>query len=299
MPWSVDPKKANQLNIRVAPKPGAVLATLPAGARVDKLSEHSAQPVWWNVEANLNDQVVRGFVHSAYLREGLANTPAVVAPGAIPPLHLETGSGRRNRDGGRAFPLNEPGMPTPGAGSAAKIIQIIQWLDPGAESHSRYQAGGGKTYCNIYAYDFAQRCGAFIPRVWWKDGALRQINGGTIPPVLYGQTVREMNANMLHDWFIEYGQIFGWRRTFDLSESQATANAGSTCIIVAKRKNLARSGHIAAVVPEHGPHEAKGSGTSIRPVQSQAGSTNHTAKVPSTRWWLRSTFQSFGFWVHD
>ncbi len=105
---------------------------------------------------------------------------------------------------------------------------------------------------------------------------------------------------MLHDWFIDYGAGFGWNRTFPTTALQDAANDGKPCIIVAKRTNLARSGHILAVVPEHSSYQAARSGVQVtRPVQSQAGSNNFTFKVTSTRWWLASKFQSHGFWINN
>lgn len=131
--------------------------------------------------------------------------------------------------------------------------------------------------------------------------ALLKIASGTIPPVLYGNTVREMTANMLHDWFIDYGAIYGWARVFDADVLQSAANNGKVAIIVAKRVNVAKSGHIVAVVPETpAVQAAKSGGLVVRPVQSQAGANNFMAQVPGTRWWADATkFSSFGFWVHD
>ena len=305
MVWHVDPVKAAQLNLRDHPKTGSVLVTLPQGTEINKISAAAQDPLWWFVSVTLNDQTLQGFVHSGYLKSGSGGAINLGVAAGIPAAHLSAGGYRRADDNGRAFPLDEPSMPRRGNGSAAQkaadILKIIDYLRPDRESHRRYQPGGGKTYCNIYAYDFARCMGVFVPRVWWTSAALGMIENGNVPAVLYGNTVREMNANMIHDWFIDYGGGFGWARVFDTDALQNAANGGKACIIVAKRVNVARSGHILAVVPEQsGVSAARSGGVVVRPVQSQAGSTNFTAKVTTTRWWLDpSRFQSFGFWVHD
>jgi len=302
MVFHVDPKKAAQLNLRVAPKPGAIIVSLPQGTTVDKLSEHPASPAWWQVAAELNGQPVTGFVNSNFLKAGSGDTIPLDSSIKLPEAHLARKGSRRNQNFGRAFPLDEPDMPTRGGASAGEkaeqLVSIIRYLDPGRPAHKRYLAGGGKTYCNIYAYDYCQRGGVYLPRVWWTSAAIEQFRQGNRPAVLYGNTVREMTANMLHDWFLDYGKGFGWRRAFSTDDLQSAANKGEVAMIVAKRQNLARSGHILAVVPEHGNlSAARNDGVVVRPVQSQAGSVNFTAKVPGTRWWLASKFQSFGFWV--
>jgi hypothetical protein len=194
-------------------------------------------------------------------------------------------------------------MPSRGSGTPTqrrgKLVDISNYLDPGDMSHKRYVAGNGKTFCNIYAYDFCARADTFAPRVWWTNGALNAIRNGNVPEVLYETTVREMTANMLYDWFEDFGGGFGWRRVFDATDLQDGANAGEVGIIVAKRVNLSRSGHILAVLPEHGGLQAARDGNKVtRPVQSQAGAENFRARVTPTRWWIGSQFQSHGFWLH-
>lgn len=304
MVWHVDPSKCNQLNLRKAPKTGAVIATLPQGSNVDKVSAHPTEPAWWSVNVTLNGQTVTGYVHSGYLASGPGNTIPLAISTNIPEVHLNKAGHRRVDGHGQANPLDDAAMPTRGTGSAAtkaaNILTIIQYLDTDRAAHKRYWPTGTKTFCNIYAYDFAQRCGTYVPRVWWTPAALLKIAAGTIPPVLYGNTVREMTANMLHDWFIDYGAIYGWSRVFDTDALQAAANNGQAAIIVAKRVNVAKSGHIVAVVPETTAIQAaRSGGVVVRPVQSQAGADNFMAEVPGTRWWANaSSFQSFGFWIH-
>lgn len=300
MKFHVDPDKAIQLNLRTGLKPATIIAVLPAETNVTKISEHPSDLIWWEVDAELNGDNVQGYVHSNYLKEGHVEDISPVLKGKYPEAHLKKNGKSRAMDGGRAFPLDETSMPARTNKAASELVKIINYLEPDKTSHKRYVATGGKTFCNIYVYDYACRCEVYLPRVWWKDKALIAISQGQHVDVKYGKTVREMNANMIHDWFIDYGQIFGWKRLFSPSKLQSAANSGKVAIIVAKRTNLSRSGHIVSVVPEHGSIDAgKKAGIVTRPVQSQAGSTNFTAKPSSKVWWDDTRFQSFGFWVHD
>jgi hypothetical protein len=300
MVWHVDPAKCTQLNLRQAPVSGTVIAVLPQGTDVDRVAVAAGNPLWWQVEVTLNGQVIRGFVHSGYLATGPGGHIPLAFTGTIPEVHLPRNGATRTMGAKRANPLDETGMPVRNSASASALNTILNYLDPGKSTHVRYQPGGGKTYCNIYAYDYAQRCKTYVPRVWWTPAALAKIAQGNVPPVLYGNTVREMTANMLHDWFIDFGGIYGWSRIYDVDALQTDANSGRVCIIVAKRINLARSGHIVAVVPETpAVAAARSGGVVVRPVQSQAGAVNFKAKVPGNRWWADTArFQSFGFWRH-
>ena len=303
MTYHVDPAKAALLNLREGPKPAAIIVALSQGTLVTKLGEYVSQPDWWQVTAHLDGNDVDGFVKASFLAPGTpVATPPVVLP-EIPEVHLRNNDNKRSQDYGRAFPLDEVGMPSRNNGTdaqkASDLLKIIEYLDPGKNSHKRYKASGGKTFCNIYAYDYASVSGVYLPRVWWKETAIISIANGSVPPVNYGNTVRELNANSLHDWFEEFGVVFGWKRVFSIADLQGAANAGEVAIMVAKRANVARSGHIVAVIPEHNGFKAAVSdGKIVRPVESQAGSANFKAKVKTKRWWQNSKFQSFGFWVH-
>jgi hypothetical protein len=297
--WFVDPAKAAQLNLRSGVAPAPVLAVLPANAVVEKLGAVASDPNWWQVRATLSGANVVGFAHSAYLTAHAGAKPAPITVVKLPQCHLNASGHKRTDSTGHAFPLDETGMPTRTAKTAAETLTIINWLEPDKTSHARYQAGGGKTFCNIYAYDFCQRMGAFLPRVWWTSKAIVSFAKGIPVPVAYASTVSELNANALHNWFEDFGPDFGWTRVFDADALQAAANAGQVAIIVARRVDLNRSGHILAVVPETATLKAAlKAGKVVRPVQSQAGSVNFTAKVTATQWWLDTKFRSFGFWIH-
>lgn len=93
-------------------------------------------------------------------------------------VHMQPINGHvhsRNRSN-RAYPLNESGIPKLDLRSITSIedkhiaiYEIIRWLD--VENSKRYEPSDGKTYCNIYAYDFAYCLGLFIPRIWWTPKA--------------------------------------------------------------------------------------------------------------------------------
>jgi len=211
---------------------------------------------------------------------------------------------RRDRDGGRAYPLGEPGRPARSGRSAERLAQsvaaIVDYLDVASPAHLRYQPRGGATYCNIYATDFAYLCGVYLPRVWWTDRALLRLREGEKPAVEYGRTVRELNANALHDWLEDFGPAFGWKREVELTALQAAANAGEVCVIVARRVDLNRPGHITAVVPETGDAKAVHNAQDevVRPLESQAGTRNVLRAPPASAWWQGSRFQAFAFWRH-
>lgn len=295
----VDQDKATQLNLRKGVIPADVVAVLPAGTVVEKLGEVPSQPDWWQVQTRLSGAMVAGFVNSGFLApwDGADDLSPVI--GALPTCHLRPGGHRRRDAFGRAFPLDDAGMPARAAANPAQTLGILAYLAPDAPTHKRYLPAGGETYCNIYAHDFCMRMQAFVPRVWWTASAIAKLTQGQPVPVIYGTTVTELNANALHDWFPEFGPGFGWTRVFSADALQEAANAGQVGIIVAKRRQTNRSGHIVAVVPETPALMAARTGGQVtRPVQSQAGTENFTAKVPSTRWWLDDRFQSFGFWTH-
>jgi hypothetical protein len=175
----------------------------------------------------------------------------------------------------RAFPLTE--KPPVHDCTPASLHKIIDFLD--VEKSARYQPIQTATYCNIYAYDYAYACGAFIPRVWWTAEAIRTKNF----TVAYGSTVTEMNANALYDWFPRHGSLFGWKEV-SMSEAQKLANEGNCVVLIAANKVRSRSGHITAVVPETDKVKAVGSqGIIAYPVQSQAGRVNR--KYFNTKWW--------------
>jgi hypothetical protein len=255
-------------------------------------------------------RIIEGYVAGWHL-EPVTITPSTVstslpaissAPG--PHLSEDRRDVTRSRDGGRAHPLGEADRPrrnglTPEERSLT-LIDIVRYLDVENPRHLRYRPQGRTTFCNIYAYDYACLAGVYLPRIWWTPAALALVMAGQTIPVRYDDTVRELNANMLHDWFVDWGPGLGWQREIHLDVLQAAANRGEVCIIVARRRDLNRSGHITAVVPENDGFKAVRSqaGTVLRPLESQAGAKNHNFVAKSKSWWLDPRFQSHGFWRH-
>jgi len=307
-----------QLNLRSTPQvtPASLLAPLVQGTEVE-VRGPTAVAGWVQVRVLLNGVVREGVVAERYLepyaprprtRGGPRSraAPAAETLPALPAVHLEADRPdiTRVRDGGRAYPLGEADRPArsgpEGARGAAGLARIVDYLDVAKADHLRYQPRAGMTFCNIYATDYAHLAGAYLPRVWWTDSALRRLALGEPVEVTYGQTVRELNANSLYDWLDEHGAEFGWARELDLTLLQAAANAGEVCVIVAKRRDLNSSGHITAVVPEQEGTEARhaADGEVLRPLESQAGTRNVTRGVSASAWWAAERFQSFAFWRH-
>ena len=116
--------------------------------------------------------------------------------------------------------------------------------------------------------------------------------------VHYADTVRELNANALYDWFGDFGTAFGWKRVMNIDELQAAANNGEACIIVGQHNDLNRSGHIAIVAPEQEGLQARrsASGEIKVPMQSQSGRHNFKCSTAPGQWWTGNQFRSFSFW---
>lgn len=295
---------ATALNLRSEPRvrPTNRIAVLPQSHEVTKLAE-SAEPAWWRVATALDGSAVEGFVAHEFLAVAGAPTPAPIV-GALPPAHL--GENRatvtRSRDGGRAFPIGEadrPGRPAAGspAEKAAALGEIIDYLAVDDPTHLRYQSHGHTTFCNVYGHDYCYLAGVYLPRVWWTGAAIAELAaGGAVVPA-YDQTVRELTANRLLDWLVDFGSSFGWSRVFDPDELQGAADAGEVCVVCGQRVHLEQPGHIAAVVPETPEHAAQRVGGQVTtPLQSQAGAVNF--RYGGKRWWLDAKFRSFGFWRH-
>lgn len=296
MPYQV---KVTALRLRSQPSSASdktIITTLPQGQLVEKLADAPDQ--WWQVETRVHGVAITGYVKSTFL---IASTD-VVAPAeatSIMPVHLTpTNPILRSASSGRAFPLNESSQPSRPIANAQALHDIINWL--AVEKSPRYAPSAGKTYCNIYAYDYCYLAGVYLPRVWWTSKALIELIKGQAVTPIYDKTVQELNANSLHNWFRDYGDDFGWRRTFDLNDLQERANQGKVCIISARRVELNRSGHICAVAPETGVHRATRKGDKVVvPLQSNAGASNFRYGT-KTEWWTNTKqFSSYSFWVHE
>lgn len=299
---------ASALNLRDRPRVTRTsrIATLPQGAGVEALGVPDSEG-WLKVRTVVDGRLLAGYVASAYLTPfdgDDRNFLRVESRQPLPEAHLSEGNPvvRRQRGGGRAHPLGEADMPRREASTpeqrAEQLVQIVNWLAPAKTQHLRYQPNSQATYCNILAHDYCYLAGAYLPRVWWTPSALRSIERGQTVRPAYDRTVREIRANGLHDWFGDYGSVFGWRREVSLDLLQAAANHGEVCAIVAKHVNEGVSGHITVVVPENGKHLALRSarGEVTHPLQSQAGRKNATWFAGPRTWWTASRFSSFAFW---
>ncbi len=235
------------MNIRSTPKvtKSNRLAVLPEGQNVNKL--HEKHSPWWYIHTILTGYKLEGYVHSKYLvkEEGFIEP---LRASSITAVHLKENNTlvTRDRDGGRAHPLGEPNRPRRTANSTKKKIEqigkIINWIN--VDNSIRYLCKGQTTYCNIYAYDFCYLSGAYIPRVWWKQKSIIELDKGNEVPVLFGNTVVELSANSLHDWLYDFGTDFGWVRTFSIDKAQSAANNGKIVIVCAKRVTTNRPGHM-------------------------------------------------------
>lgn len=203
-----------------------------------------------------------------------------------------------------AHSLNEPNQPARSGGTPAELVAsidaIIDFLAVDRSTHARYQPRSGLTFCNIYAHDFCHLAGVYLPRVWWTQGAIRDLaSGRTVEPRI-ASTIEEMRANALFRWLRDFGPEFGWRQTGTLDKLQQAANQGAIGIIVARRKEEGRSGHIVVVAPETGEARARrnSAGEVVAPLQSQAGATNFRRGTGRLNWWMGAEFAESAFWVH-
>lgn len=290
------------LNLRSAPDPtqNNILAVIPHGHEVSKLAESEVQQ-WWRVRTILNGSPAEGFVNSKFLSP--ADGPGATAQEIVAVDLPTTGMTVTRANKLRAHPLTET-PPTmrhaadPAQTRVSAVRQLIDWFK--VESSVRYLPSGGSTFCNIYAYDYCFMTEAYLPRVWWTTQALLKLQAGQSVPIKYGETVEELTANSLNNWFKQWGEHFGWKRVFSLTELQDAANQGKVCITVARAKPQFHHGHghIVAVVPENDTFKAqRQNGEVLKTVQSQAGGHNHDYVVQ--RWWDDGTYADFGHWVHD
>jgi hypothetical protein len=294
------------------PPRGNVIADLPDGHPVRAISARAVGG-FRHVETTLGGNVLHGYCYSKFLerddihqpnsaeREHGALGDLKIIPAAIPAV---PGRITRRRNPANALSLNEPGQPSRMGTTAdelrAELAAIIDWLAVDAPEHERYQPHQGHTFCNIYAHDFCHLAGIYLPRVWWTARAIAELSrGGRVKPLI-GNTVDEVRANDLFRWLRDYGPAFGWRQTASLTELQQTANQGGVCVIVARRVQDGKSGHIVIVVPETAENRAQrnAGGEVTSPLQSQAGARNFRYRAPRAAWWLGVEFAESAYWIH-
>ncbi len=290
-----------------------VIAQLPAGQMMIRISGKK-RAKFFEVQTSVNGAHLQGFVATAHLQPvKVLKAISVVTPAAADPttgivavyMPRRPGIITRRVDPAGPYSLNEPGQPQRNAETAAErcaqLAAIIDWLAVDKPANKRYQpTSGGTTFCNIYAHDYCFLANVYLPRVWWTPGAIEQLGkGGKVEP-LYEKTIDEQRANDLFRWLGDFGPRFGWRQTGTLTKLQEAVNLGGIGIIVARRKNDGRSGHIVAVVPETNDQKAKrdSDGSVTAPLQSQAGVTNFRYRAAPTQWWTGEQFAGSAFWIH-
>lgn len=207
----------------------------------------------------------------------------------------------------RAYPINETDKPVaPKSLTAAFLLSIIAYL--AVDKSARYKQKRNAenkivaTYCNIYAFDYVNIAGGYIPRVFWNKKAVTEIEAGKDIDAIYpfaGKegTVTELSANDLYLWFEAFGSKFGWAKAANMEEAQAAANAGKIVCISGIRKERKFSGHITCVVPETDEHKATRKDNKVTiPLQSQAGAENHQFLVSD--WYKGKQFEAYGAYIY-
>ncbi len=311
---------SNTLNLRSEPKipTGNSLsnriAALPNGHLVSLLSGNPGDK-WFEVETSLNGANLRGFAASEFLELVTAKSRSipVTVPFSTQPqngivaVYMPRKKGTVTTRIGMAgpFSLNEPGQPTRTNSAEPsllreELIKIVEWLNVEKAAHKRYQPGDGKTFCNIYAHDFCHLAGVYLPRVWWTQRAIEKLARNEMVQPLLGSTIEEIRANSIFGWLRDFGDRFGWRQTGELTKLQNAANLGGIGLIIAKRAEDGRSGHVTIVIPELDNSKAKrnANGEVIAPLQSQAGAQNFKMGTGRSGWWLDTKFSDHAFWIH-
>lgn len=180
------------------------------------------------------------------------------------------------------------------------IAQLIEKLN--VKENIRYKRTVEDTYCNVYSFDYCHFTNVYLPTVWWTDEAIVRLQAGEDVEPIYNDTVKTIYSSAIHDWFLQWGAAFGWKRTMDVNELQEKVNKeGAIGIICAKRKIRGLSRHIVPVVPETATKKAyREEGRVIYPLQSQAGKVNYKyfAKVKKD-WWNDELYSSSVFYYHD
>ncbi|KQB42690.1 hypothetical protein [Flavobacterium aquidurense] len=180
------------------------------------------------------------------------------------------------------------------------IGRLIDKLD--VEKNLRYQRTVEDTYCNVYSYDYCYFSKVYLPTVWWTPESLEKVLEEQEVEPVFEQTVDRIYSSAIHDWFLEWGVSFGWKRMFTVDEIQNKVNTnGGIGIICAKRREKGLSGHIVPVVPETNLYKAyRENGVVVYPLQSQAGKLNYNyfAEVRKD-WWNDELYSSHVFYYHE
>ncbi len=291
-----------QLNVRSTTEVASdnIIARLQKFRIVDLVEKTLSD--WWKIRFLDGTENMEGYVASRFLLL-LAEAPQIVE--SVKAVHFPRDP-RSNLNSKLLMhvPMGDSSIEFRDMGTIEirkqSIRSLIDKLDVAVSL--RYRRTEKNTFCNIYAYDFCYFAGAYLPRVWWNGKAISLLTQGQAVEVKYADTVYELNANALHDWLLEWGNDFGWKRVRDVDTFQNLINEnGGIGLICAKRTDSSKSGHISAVVPETSQIKAtRLNGKIAYPLQSQAGANNFKYfSIEQRSWWTRSKFASFVFFYHD
>jgi len=316
-PTFVVDTQSSTLRVRSEPKISAprttnVVGELPDGHLVRAVTGTPVK-TFLEIETSLSGAHIRGFAAMKFLKSAprTAFPPVVSVAATLPTTGIvavymprKPGTITKRTDPTGAHSLNEANQPSRTGATPdelrAEFAGIIRWLAVDKLSHKRYQSRDGLTFCNVYAHDYCHLAGVYLPRVWWTPKAIETLAQGKPIEPLYGDTIDEVRANSLFRWLRDFGPRFGWRQTGALDKLQLEANQGAIGLIVARRKEDGRSGHIVTVVPETDDQRARrdANGAVIAPLQSQAGSRNFQYGTGQVNWWKGEQFAESGFWIH-
>ena len=310
--------RAKSLRLRREPiidksRPNAnVMAGLPDGHIVQAMTKKKTNG-FLEVETSLNGAHFHGFAAAKFLKPAPdVDAVEVLTPAIAPPtsgivevlMPRKPGTVTKRTGIANAHSLNEPSQPgrneTTAEGLRTELAAIINWLAVDQAMHLRYQPTSNATFCNIYTHDYCHLAGVYLPRVWWTPSAIELLAQGKEVKPLLGDTIDEQRANDLFRWLKAFGLRFGWRQTGTLTKLQTEVNQGAMGLIVARRTEEGRSGHIVMVVPETAEHKARrnGEGEVIAPLQSQAGAQNFRYGTSISNWWNQEKFAESAFWLH-
>jgi hypothetical protein len=180
------------------------------------------------------------------------------------------------------------------------LHRLIRKLD--VSNSPRYQRTIEDTYCNVYSFDYCHFAQVYLPTVWWDDAAIAKLQKGEDVLPVFNVTVHPIYSNAIHDWFLKWGESYGWQRMTSLTEIQHKVNIeGGVGIICAQRKIEGLSGHIVPIVPETDKKKAfRENDLVVYPLQSQAGKINYNLFAKKRRdWWNNDRYSSFVLYYHE
>jgi hypothetical protein len=189
--------------------------------------------------------------------------------------------------------------------AALNHTQTLKYLD--VQNNPRYKPRNNNTFCNIYAHDYAEHFGIYLPRVWWNTQTFNHINQNidnpdfTPPTPIYNQNVIELNANALYNWLKECSLrpqhlSFGWTQTHPQEAQNAVNKLTHFAVICARRRERNRSGHITVIIPQHLHPQHNNKPQPITPIQSEAGTANRQI-THNNLWYERNTYDAYGAFI--